>query len=67
MTLKQLHKVQRMARIEKWYDNVASGVLGINRMLGGPPKVSENDVVDALGSKYDELKEKLFIDVLKRY
>ena len=66
MTLKQLQKVQFMARNEKWYDNVAASLLGIKRQLGGHSDTSEDALVDALDSKYGELKEKLFIEVLKK-
>eukprot|EP00794_Sanderia_malayensis_P006079 gene6079-6782_t len=67
MTLKQLCKAQRMACEEKWYDNIAGCLLGIiKRDLKSSEDISENEIVDALDSKYSELKEKLFIEILKR-
>ena len=55
-----------MARNEKWYDNVAASLLGIKRQHAGQSDTSGDDLVDALDSKYNELKEKLFIEVLKK-
>ena len=66
MTLKQLRKVQFMARNEKWFDNVAASLLGLKKQHGGESGTSADDLVDALDSKYVELKEKLFVEVLKK-
>jgi len=62
MTLKQLRKAQCLARNEKWCDNVASSLFGLKRQRG---EDGTEELVDALDSKYSELKEKLFIELLK--
>ena len=66
-TLKQLRHVQTIARFEHWHDNVAVCLLGVKRTYGGQAEASEDDFVDALHSKYAELKNKLFVEMLKRY
>ena len=64
MTLKQLRKAQCLAQNEKWCDNVASSLFGLKRQRG---EDGTEELVDALDSKYSELKEKLFIELLKEY
>lgn len=56
-----------MARSEKWFDNVAASLLGLKKQYSGEDGTSADDFIDALDSKYTELKEKLFIDILKKY
>ena len=65
--MKQLRKVQYLSRREKWYDNVAGALFGLKMQRGKEDETSSDELVDALDSKYSELKEKLFIEVLKKY
>ena len=57
--------LQRQARVDCWYDNVAGTLLG----GGGGGRVDrneqteENQVVKALEEKYDALKDKLLAEV----
>ena len=67
MTLKQLRKVQYLARNEKWRDNVAGALFGLKKQREREGETFSDELVDALDSKYSELKEKLFIEVLKKY
>ena len=59
--------VQNVARKGKWYDNVAAALLGIKRSQGERVHTTDDDIVDALEQKYDALKEKVLLEVLKRY
>lgn len=62
-TLKQLVKIQQLARQSKWSDNVAVALLGV-KMLASADE-AEDELVDALKEKYDALKEKIFLEALK--
>ena len=55
--------MQRQARLDCWYDNVAGTLLGSSKQekLDG-----EEEVVKALEEKYDALKDKLLAEVSKK-
>ena len=64
-----MQTVQAMARCEKWYDNIATCLLGIKRK--GTQRVStvaptEEELVEALEEKYDALKDKLLAESLMK-
>ena len=58
-----------MAREEKWYNNVASVLMGRDHSVtesseeGSETNNEETEVVKALQDKYDALKDKLLMEV----
>ncbi|XP_076812765.1 uncharacterized protein LOC143459471 isoform X1 [Clavelina lepadiformis] len=62
-TIRKMALLQRQARVDCWYDNVAGTLLGGGRVDGN--KQNEDDqVVKALEEKYDALKDKLLAEAL---
>ncbi|XP_071495122.1 uncharacterized protein [Diadema antillarum] len=61
MTLKQLKQVQFIARANKWNDNVAATVLVTKEETEA---VTEEQLVKALESKYDAMRDKLLAEAL---
>lgn len=58
-----------MARCEKWYDNIATSLLGIKRkgaQRASTVAPSEEELVEALEEKYDALKDKLLAESLMK-
>ena len=68
MTLKQLQSVHTMACQERWYDNLASCVLGLKRKTAATSseESAEQELVEALEQKYDALKDKLLTEALMK-
>lgn len=68
VTLQQLQQVQLMARQQKWYDNIAATLLGVNRTrnASSAQAPSEDELVEALEEKYDALKDKLLAESLMK-
>ena len=60
MTLKQLKQVQFIARANGWNDNVAATVLVTK---ADSEKVTEEELMKALESKYDVMRDKLLAEV----
>ena len=67
LTLKQLIKIQQLARQLQWNDNIASALLGIKVMtsLKEEDANGEMEIMEALKEKYDALKEKVYLEALK--
>ncbi|XP_070559138.1 trichohyalin-like isoform X2 [Ptychodera flava] len=60
-TLKQLKLVHNTARTQKWYDNVATTLLG-----GKQKMTTEETLMKALEDKYDALRDKLLAEALMK-
>ena len=57
-----------MACRERWYDNLAACVLGLQRKQAraGAEESAEQELVEALEQKYDALKDKLLAEALMK-
>ncbi|PFX16028.1 hypothetical protein AWC38_SpisGene19720 [Stylophora pistillata] len=68
MVLQQLQSVHSMACKERWYDNLATCVLGLKRKQARltAEESAEEELVEALEQKYDALKDKLLTEALMK-
>ena len=57
---------QKVARQEKWYNNVTLILMGDGQTVAENEEVNdkETEVVKALQDKYDALKDKLLMEVM---